>query len=209
MNDKKITILINNKPFEALRPSMSGRDIKELGGGPMDYWLILVVKSADEAAGGDDKQIQDEELVDLKSGLRFRIVNPATFGLGLPPQLHADIESLREDGFSIEARRDAPGGARIYILISDYSLPRGWNKTRTMLLIIADVSYPNSKLDMFWTEVDLKLQDGRVPQAGDAIENYLGQQWRRFSWHVQQWNPAVDNLRTYLGTVDARLQQAR
>lgn len=188
---------------------MSGRDIKQLGGGPMDYWLILVVKSADEAAGGDDKQIQDEELVDLKSGLRFRIVNPATFGLSLPPQLQADIESLRQDGFSIEAHRDAPGGARIYIVISGYPVPRGWNKTRTTLLIIADVSYPNSKLDMFWTEVDLTLQDGRIAQACDAIESHRGQQWRRFSWHVQQWNPAVDNLRTYLGTVDARLQQAK
>ncbi|MGA2466849.1 MAG: multiubiquitin domain-containing protein [Thermodesulfobacteriota bacterium] len=78
--DKKITILINNRPYEAPKPSMTGREIKELGGGPMDYWLILVVKSADSAAGGDDKQIQDEEVVDLKSGMRFRIVNPATFG---------------------------------------------------------------------------------------------------------------------------------
>ncbi len=78
--DKKITILINNRPYEAPKPSMTGREIKELGGGPMDYWLILVVKSADPVAGGDDKQIQDEEVVDLKSGMKFRIVNPATFG---------------------------------------------------------------------------------------------------------------------------------
>jgi hypothetical protein len=78
--DKKITILINNRPYEAPKPSMTGREIKELGGGPMDYWLILVVKSPDPVAGGDDKQIQDEEVVDLKSGMHFRIVNPATFG---------------------------------------------------------------------------------------------------------------------------------
>jgi len=79
--DKRTTILINNTPFEAPKPSMTGREIKDLGGGPLDYWLILVVKSADPVAGGDDKQIQDEEVVDLRSGLRFRIVNPATFGL--------------------------------------------------------------------------------------------------------------------------------
>lgn len=78
--DKKITILINNHPYEAPRPAMTGKDIKELGGGPMDYWLILVINSPDPVAGGDDKQIQDEEVVDLKSGMRFRIVNPATFG---------------------------------------------------------------------------------------------------------------------------------
>lgn len=77
---KKITILINQTPHEAPNSSMTGSEIKELGGGPQDYWLILVVKDPDEVAGGDDKQIQDEESVDLKSGMRFRIVNPATFG---------------------------------------------------------------------------------------------------------------------------------
>jgi hypothetical protein len=78
--DKKITILINNTPYEAPKAAMTGLEIKQLAGGPLDYWLILVVKSPDPVAGGDDKQIQDEELVDLKSGMRFRIVNPATFG---------------------------------------------------------------------------------------------------------------------------------
>ena len=78
--ESKITILINKNPYEAPKPSMTGREIKELGGGPLDYWLILVVQSPDPVAGGDDKQIQDEEVVDLKSGMRFRIVNPATFG---------------------------------------------------------------------------------------------------------------------------------
>jgi hypothetical protein len=78
--EKKITILINNRPYEAPKPSMTGLEIKELGGGPLDYWLILIVHSPDPQAGGDDKQIKDDEVVDLKSGMRFRIVNPATFG---------------------------------------------------------------------------------------------------------------------------------
>lgn len=78
--NKKITILINQSPYEAPKSSMTGREIKELGGGPMDYWLILNVKDPDPVAGGDDRQIQDDEVVELKSGMHFRIVNPATFG---------------------------------------------------------------------------------------------------------------------------------
>lgn len=77
---KKITILINNRPYEAPKSAMTGREIKELGGGPMDYWLILTVKSPDPVAGGDDKRINDEEIVELKSGMHFRIINPGTFG---------------------------------------------------------------------------------------------------------------------------------
>lgn len=84
-NEKKgekdhITILINNKPFKVPKPSMTGREIKELGGGPVDYLLVLVVKEPDPVAGGDDKIINDTDIVELKSGMKFRIVNPATFG---------------------------------------------------------------------------------------------------------------------------------
>jgi hypothetical protein len=78
--EHKITILINNKPYESPKPVMTGLEIKQLCGGSLDYWLILIVKSVDPAAGGDDRQIQDAEIVELKSGMRFRIVPPATFG---------------------------------------------------------------------------------------------------------------------------------
>lgn len=75
-----ITILINNKPYKAPKPVMTGREIKELANGSPEYLLVLVVKDPDEVAGGDDKIIADNESIELKSGMRFRIVNPATFG---------------------------------------------------------------------------------------------------------------------------------
>lgn len=75
-----ITILINNHPHQAPKPVMTGLEIKILGGGPVDYLLVLIVGSPDPTAGGDDKIIANEESVQLKSGMRFRIVNPATFG---------------------------------------------------------------------------------------------------------------------------------
>ena len=77
---KNIVILINNKPHKAPKPSMTGQEIKELGGGPENYLLVLVVKDPDPIAGGDDKIIGNSDVIDLKSGMRFRIVNPATFG---------------------------------------------------------------------------------------------------------------------------------
>lgn len=79
--EHKITILINQTPYEVSKPVMTGMEIKQLAGGPLDYWLIQIVKSPDEALGGDDRQIQDEEAIELKSGMRFRIVNAATFGV--------------------------------------------------------------------------------------------------------------------------------
>ena len=78
--DRKITILINNTHYEAPKPLMTGLEIKTLCSGSFDSWLILVVESPDEVAGGDDIQIHDQQVVELKSGMRFRIVTPATFG---------------------------------------------------------------------------------------------------------------------------------
>ncbi len=79
-DEEEITILINQKPYKAPKPEMTGREIKELGGGSPEYLLVLVVKDPDPVAGGDDRIINDDEVVDLKSGMQFRIVNPATFG---------------------------------------------------------------------------------------------------------------------------------
>ncbi len=76
----EITILINNRPYHVAQTSMSGREIKALAGGPMDYMLILIVKSPDAGPGGDDKTISDGQVVELKSGMRFRMISSATFG---------------------------------------------------------------------------------------------------------------------------------
>src|SRR5438046_2475331 len=127
--------------------------------------------------------------------------------MSLPPQLEADIEALRAEGLSVTASRDPSNASRIFIVFDQHPLPTGWNKKETQLLLITDVSYPNSKLDMFWVDPDLLLDGNKAPQAGDAIESYLDKQWRRLSWHVQNWNPAIDNVRTYLDTVNARLRQ--
>jgi hypothetical protein len=127
--------------------------------------------------------------------------------MGLPPQLESDIKTLEEDGWKVSVHRDPPDGNQIFIIFEEYPLPPGWNKRETKLLVITDISYPNSRLDMFWVDPDLRLNGGRIAQAGGVVETHLGQPWQRFSWHVQKWNPAIDNIITYLGTVDARLRQ--
>jgi len=130
--------------------------------------------------------------------------------VNLPPQLEQDIDKLREIGYDVEVRREPPDGAKIFVIIKDFPLPECWknaDKNSTDLLIIADISYPNSKLDMFWTETGVLLKDGRVPKNGDVIENYLNRKWRRFSWHCKSWNPAIDNIITYLDVVIERLRE--
>lgn len=127
--------------------------------------------------------------------------------MSLPPQLESDLKTLKEQGFNVSAERDSTNSNRIFVTFKSYPLPDGWGKEETNLLIITDISYSNSKLDMFWVDTDVMLDGNKNPQAGESIEHYMGKDWRRFSWHVKKWNPAVDNIITYLGTIDARLRQ--
>jgi hypothetical protein len=127
--------------------------------------------------------------------------------MGLPAQLESDLRSLQESGWAVSACREPPTGNQIFIVFDKYPLPPGWNKRETRLLLITDISYPNSRMDMFWVDPDLRLNGERIAQGGGVIETHLRQQWQRFSWHVQRWNPAVDNVISYLGTVDAGLRQ--
>lgn len=78
--EEKITILINQKPFHVNSSSLTGKEIKELANEPLEKLLVKVVEAPDPVAGGDDIIIGNDEIVELKSGMRFRIVNAATFG---------------------------------------------------------------------------------------------------------------------------------
>src|SRR5713226_9163514 len=123
----------------------------------------------------------------------------------LPAVLVGEIDELRGDGCSVDLT-EAEGWANA--VFHRYPVPPGYNRTATELLVRLPMSYPNGRPDMFWTDPDLLLRDGLGPQSGELIESALGKQWRRFSWHPQNSNPAVDNVRTYLEFVNSRLRKA-
>lgn len=122
----------------------------------------------------------------------------------VPPQLLEEIESLRLEGHRILVSEEDNW---ISVIFHEYPVTVGFSKQKTTLLVRAQLSYPNSNLDMFWTDVDLVLEDGTVPASADQLETYGGQQWRRFSWHPKSWNPGRDNLCTFLEFIDARFAQ--
>lgn len=122
----------------------------------------------------------------------------------LPSQVVDEVESLRKTGYTVELI-EAEGWANI--VFEDHPLPAGYNKATTQLLLRFPLSYPNGQPDMFWTDADLTLASGGIPQNGDQIEIYLERQWRRFSWHPSSWRPGSDDLRTYLEFVNSRLER--
>ena len=123
----------------------------------------------------------------------------------IPEFLNEEIAQLRAVDYSVDVT-EAEGWFNV--VFSNYPLPSGFNKAVTQLLIKLPLSYRNGKPDMFWVDEDLTLKEGGVPKSADSIEQALEKKWRRFSWHPQNWNPATDNLTTYLEFVNNRLSKA-
>lgn len=102
-----------------------------------------------------------------------------------------------------------PDGSHV-ISISDFQLPEGWSKKTIELKFVAPVGFPFAPPDCFWTDPDLRLAGGGVPQSTGANplpHSTSPHLW--FSWHVSTWNPNVDNLLTFLHVIEQRLRSVR
>ena len=121
----------------------------------------------------------------------------------LPNQLVDEVRALCEEGLAATLT-EADGVANV--LIANYPVRvRYYNKAAIDLLLRLALSYPNGKPDMFWTDEEFLLRDGRVPKSAEVIETWLGKRRRRFSWHLSSWNPGSDNLQTFLAFIENRL----
>ena len=121
----------------------------------------------------------------------------------LPPALQAHIDKLREESLTIETIQ----GDEIGVVIKDYPLPAEiWSQPSADLLIKTHPTYPNAMIDMFWLDPPVSLRCD-APVNAATIEAQFGREWQRFSWHVGTWDPAHDNLLTYLTVVDDRLSR--
>ncbi len=72
---KRIRIFVNNEPFFALEPVMTGAEILALAAVAEGNQLFLEVPGP-----GDDRPIPPEEAVELRPGMKFYDVPIGTFG---------------------------------------------------------------------------------------------------------------------------------
>lgn len=105
--------------------------------------------------------------------------------------------------------RALPDGSHL-IVIRGFPLPQGWSKSNIETRFVAPVGYPMARPDCFWTDADLRLTNGNMPQAtGNNPIPHVGGQFLWFSWHVASWNANSDNLLTYINVIKRRLHDPR
>lgn len=77
---KKITITINKKPHHFSDTELSAEEIREAIGAASDYEVWLVVKDPDPEGQLPENDQLITGTITIKSGMRFRVVPPGTFG---------------------------------------------------------------------------------------------------------------------------------
>jgi len=119
----------------------------------------------------------------------------------------ADIVHLKLRGLRWSAEMV---GDMIDLIIPDYPVPDGYDRSRTDLLLHLPTSWPDGTPDMFLVSPSLKIAATDAwPAAAASFPNIRGRQWQQWSRHFQAlWRPGVDDLATYLAIVDQALADA-
>lgn len=102
-----------------------------------------------------------------------------------------------------------------WFVIRRLTLPSGWNKTETAVLILLPPGYPETPPDNFHTDPDLTLAAGAEPGNASGMVDHADRRWRQFSWHFEdtnEWKPHAEierghNLLTFLLGVQQRLAE--
>lgn len=96
----------------------------------------------------------------------------------------------------------------VLVTVPEVRLPPGWSQQTTAIDFIIPVGYPAARPDCFYADANLRLASGGMPASSGANQlPHLGQQRLWFSWHVSSWQPGRDDLLTYVGVIQNRLNR--
>ncbi|MFW5393263.1 multiubiquitin domain-containing protein [Yersinia sp. 2544 StPb PI] len=192
------------------QPTIIARDALKAAGFNPDKGWILVLK-----VKGEPKQtIAMDDVIDLrKPGIEKLRLTPAEINNGelavvFPLDfalLEKDTAYLNQQNFEWETR---VVGARRWLIIHDYPLPKGYNHAQIDLAVEIPTTYPDAQLDMFYVYPALTLASGQVISQTESRESILGNGYQRWSRHLNgatRWNPLTDSVTTHLAVVEESL----
>ena len=120
------------------------------------------------------------------------------------PQFDADQLVQRGADFSVVSENNM-----ICVVIRAYTLPAGYDRPQSDLLLRLNPGYPDVPPDMWWFDPPVRLVNGGTVQATESIEQHLGRSWQRWSRHLApgQWRSGIDSLESFLALIRKELER--
>ena len=121
---------------------------------------------------------------------------------------HREVELLRQQYPQVEHGPDLD-----WVMFKDFSLPPGWDRDTTDVLVLIPLGYPETAPDNFYVRNGLHLLSGNAPGNFAEGQVVLGDSWAQFSYHADTWAPtrdlwSGDTLVTFMVAVERRLKEA-
>lgn len=123
--------------------------------------------------------------------------------MGLPA---SDLAYLVERGITHVLTADQ---GMTCVIFPGWQLPAEYAQTQSDLLLRLHPGYPDVPPDMWWFDPAVTLSDGRVIEATQVTEPYLGRSWQRWSRHFPpgQWQSGIDGLESFLALITHELRR--
>src|SRR5262249_37586200 len=100
-----------------------------------------------------------------------------------------------------------PDGSQL-VKIPNVKLTAGWNRRTTTAFFVVPIGYPIASPGSFWTDSDLRLANGGMPQnTGMQVPPFESAPKLWFSWHPASWNPNRNDLLTFARVIQDRLSR--
>lgn len=120
--------------------------------------------------------------------------------------LDNQLEQLRRS--FPDARFEQTADGQQVLVVPNVRCAMGWNIDFVTMRVLVPAGFPHVKPDCFYTESNLRLQNGGEP-VSSSVQNVFGAQYRWFSYHLAAWDPNTASLDQYVHFCQRRLMEAR
>lgn len=191
--DRLFCFLVEEEQFSSPEPVITVRKLRSIAGIPDGTPVVRI------NADGTQDQLRDDETVELEKCKHFKKL----------PRFVRGFDRVRTE---IDLVRRVHGDAEVVdigLLVRSYQLPDLFVQDRVPILVPIPPTYPSAPPDNFLVPWGTSLRSGQPLQAYTGPVPAAGSQWGQFSHHIEAgaWRPTVDNILTYLITVQGRLLQ--
>lgn len=204
---RKWALKVQDIELEYAQPEVVVRDaVQRAGFDVSQEWHIFL-----KVVGQPKRPVTLDTVIDLRTkGIEKLRLTPKDINNGEgPSQGRRDFALQEVDEVFLnrlhgawEAVRE---GGNQWLMIYNYPVPAGYNRTTVTLALQVPSNYPAAQIDMFFVNEPLARLSGVELPATQHHEVILGKTFQRWSRHrsgATQWKPMTDNVITHLALVD-------